>query len=307
MPDMNGMQLMSSARHADPSLPFVLMTGQPSVDTAIRAVEARALRYLVKPMGATVLLECASEAVRLRREHSSSVTRQRSARFARALDRLWMAYQPIVSCAWGKTRGYEALVRTDEAELANPAALLGAAESLNRLRDLGRSIREQVARAAPAIDGELFINLHPQDLLDPDLYDPRSPLTRVASRVILELTERAALDTVDDIEARIEQLRQVGFRIAIDDLGEGYAALTSFARLSPEFVKLDMALIRGLHESSFKRRVVGALIKLCDDLGVAVISEGVETAEERDALVALGCDLLQGYLFGRPSRQLPGR
>ena len=83
----------------------------------------------------------------------------------------------------------------------------------------------------------------------------------------------------------------------------GYAGLASFTHLSPDFVKLDRALVSGIHRHVTKQRVVGAMYGLCKDLGIRVISEGVETNEERDALVALGADLLQGYLFARPAEE----
>jgi len=97
----------------------------------------------------------------------------------------------------------------------------------------------------------------------------------------------------------------MGFRIAIDDLGAGYAGLTSFATLEPEFVKLDMSLVRDVHKSPMKEKLVGSITSLCKELGMMVVAEGVETPLERDMLVALGCDLLQGYLLAMPGRPFP--
>jgi len=94
----------------------------------------------------------------------------------------------------------------------------------------------------------------------------------------------------------------MGFRVAVDDLGVGYAGLTSFTQLEPEVVKLDMSLIRNIDQHPKKQSIVGAMKRLCDELGMAVVAEGVETVAERDALVELGLDLLQGYLFGSPAR-----
>jgi EAL domain-containing protein (putative c-di-GMP-specific phosphodiesterase class I) len=97
--------------------------------------------------------------------------------------------------------------------------------------------------------------------------------------------------------------RDLGFRVAVDDLGAGYAGLSSFTLLQPDYVKLDASLIRSLETSPEKRSIVKAMLQLgARDLNLMVISEGVETAEERDTLVALGGDLLQGHLFARPSR-----
>lgn len=108
-----------------------------------------------------------------------------------------------------------------------------------------------------------------------------------------------------DVRMRIAKLRELGFRIALDDLGSGYAGLTSFALLEPEFVKLDMSLVRDVHQSATKRKIIGAMVRLCHDMGKQIVAEGVESREERDALVECGCDLLQGYLFAKPGRAFP--
>ena len=119
---------------------------------------------------------------------------------------------------------------------------------------------------------------------------------------MLEVTERASLYGVKNIAASVAKLKGLGFQIAIDDLGAGYAGLTSFTQLEPEVAKLDMSLVRGVDADSRRQSIVRSMRKLCDDLGMMVIAEGVETPEERDMLVELGCDLLQGYLFARPER-----
>src|SRR5207245_7558839 len=139
--------------------------------------------------------------------------------------------------------------------------------------------------------------LHPRELLDEALFDPTEPLSQLARRVVLEITERASLDDIRDVRDRVKQLRSLGFRIAIDDLGAGYAGLTSFAHLEPEVVKVDMSLIRGIDQSPLKQKLLGSIVALCRDLGIEIIAEGIETAAERDALIRLGGDLCQGYLF----------
>ena len=127
--------------------------------------------------------------------------------------------------------------------------------------------------------GHLFVNLHPTDLEDAGLYEEAAPLSPFASQVVLEITERAALDTIPDLPARMARLRELGYRIAIDDLGAGYAGLTSFAQLEPEVVKVDMSLIRGIDDSPMKQKLVGSIVALCRELGIKIIAEGIETAE----------------------------
>jgi EAL domain-containing protein (putative c-di-GMP-specific phosphodiesterase class I) len=195
-------------------------------------------------------------------------------------------------------------VRSDEDGLSSASDILDAAERLRRLHDLGRSVR---ARAGRDVTGRapghtLFVNLHAHELTDDTLVAKDGALASIAPNVVLEITERAALTDVREARARMADLRAMGFRIALDDLGAGYAGLTSFALLEPEIVKLDMGLVRGVDADPVRRGLIRSIVKLSRDIGTLVVGEGVETEPERDALVELGCDLLQGYLFGRPER-----
>jgi EAL domain-containing protein (putative c-di-GMP-specific phosphodiesterase class I) len=245
-------------------------------------------------------------AVRTRRPQGNDLAGLQVSR-DRALSSLWMAYQPIVRAATGSLFGYEALLRSDDLSLPDPAAFLDAAERLGRVHDVGRSVRSKASLSLnfvppPAL---LFVNLHAVDLDDRTLTSTSAPLTANASRVVLELTERASLESIDDVPMRIARLRELGFRIAIDDLGAGYSGLTSVALLEPEFVKLDMALIRDVHKSPVKRKLVRSMTTLFKDMGIKVVAEGIEVLEERDTLIELGCDLLQGFLVARPARTFP--
>jgi EAL domain-containing protein (putative c-di-GMP-specific phosphodiesterase class I) len=118
--------------------------------------------------------------------------------------------------------------------------------------------------------------------------------------VVLEVTERQTLDSVNEPAKRIAALKDAGFRIAVDDLGAGYAGLSSFVLLDPDIVKVDMSLVRGVDSSPKKQRLIENLVSLCAEMGTSVVVEGVETAAERDALASTGCAWMQGYLFGRP-------
>jgi EAL domain-containing protein (putative c-di-GMP-specific phosphodiesterase class I) len=146
----------------------------------------------------------------------------------------------------------------------------------------------------------LFVNLHASDLADPELVDPNAPLTTWARRVVLEVAERASLEGIADPSQTAIRLRSRGFRLALDNLGAGYAGLSTIPLLEPEFVKVDMALVRGIDASTPKQRIVSGIVTLAHELSMKVISEGVETEAERTALRELGSDLLQGYLIGRP-------
>jgi EAL domain-containing protein (putative c-di-GMP-specific phosphodiesterase class I) len=214
-----------------------------------------------------------------------------------------MAYQPIVRAADGRLFGHEALLRSDDPRFPGPAALFGAAERLGRVAELGRTVRERIAKRGGEEDnrGMLFVNVHPVELADDHLLDAAAPLSRLALGVVLEVTERAGLDGIPNLRGRVAALRRLGYWIALDDLGAGYAGLNSFAALEPDIVKLDMALVRNAHREPVKRKLIGSICGLCHELGMLVVAEGIETEDERQVAVAEGCDLLQGYLIGRPS------
>jgi EAL domain-containing protein (putative c-di-GMP-specific phosphodiesterase class I) len=152
---------------------------------------------------------------------------------------------------------------------------------------------------------DIFINLHPSDFLDETLFSSDSPLATFAPHIVLEVTERAALDEKAGIAERVGRLRKLGYRIAIDDLGAGYAGLTYFTQLTPDVVKIDISLVRDINKDEVKQKLVGSLARLCKELGMRVVAEGIETAGERDTCVELGCNLLQGYLFAKPGRPYP--
>ncbi len=119
------------------------------------------------------------------------------------------------------------------------------------------------------------------------------------------MTERAALHGLGDIPGCLKKLRSLGYRVAVDDLGAGYAGLTSVLQLEPEVIKLDMTLVRGIDTEAPRQSIVRSMVYLCQELGMNVVAEGVETAEERDALAAIGCPLLQGYWFAPPGPAWP--
>jgi EAL domain-containing protein (putative c-di-GMP-specific phosphodiesterase class I) len=317
MPGQTGVELLRAIRRYDADLPVILITGAPTLETATQAIEYGVFRYLSKPFDREELVRTVRQASRLyrlarmKREALELVGPPGASdrvgldvSFRRALETLWVAFQPIVSVTTQTVFGYEALMRSTDAVLPGPTHLLDAAERLGALDELGRLIRLRAAEPLlTAPEGALlFVNLHPKDLLDPELTDPASPLTKFAHRVVLEVTERASLGGLDDVQERVAKLRTLGYRVAVDDLGAGYAGLTSFALLEPEFVKIDMSLTRDIDQSPVKQKLVASLTGLCHEMNLTIVTEGVETPAERDTLVGLGCDLLQGYLFARPGR-----
>jgi len=322
MPGMDGIQFLRSVRDFDLDVPVILSTGNPALETAVRAVEEGAFRYLCKPVTANELEETVRRAARL---HDFARLKRQSLdlrgqgywslgdraslepRFDRALQTLWMAFQPIVAPSRRTVFAYEALVRSDEPTLSMPTDLFRAAERLGRVAELGLDIRRKVAEALPRAPSDVlvFVNVHPLNLNDEQLYSPSGPLSRVAARIVIEVTERASLETIPDIHGKVAALKSLGFRLALDDLGAGYAGLGALTQIEPDVVKIDMSLIRDVDAHPTKQTVIRSMATLCRDLGIQLVAEGVETAAESSTLAGLGCELLQGFLFGQPGADFP--
>lgn len=317
LPDTTGLDLLRTIRSIDHDMPGVLMSARADLSSALEAVEVGAIHYLLKPVERSVLCSAVEDGLRqrasakLQREAFDLYSRSANERaqirdmevqFGRAIESLEMAYQPIVRLSTREVLAYEALVRPRDPQLTSPQLLFRAAEMTHRLHDVGRVIRRAVTHRLDACENaqDLFVNLHPHDLFDDSLFDSTAPLSRHARHVTLEITECASLRCIVGLTRRIEALRALGFRIAIDDLGAGYADLTAFAEVRPDVVKLDMSFTRGIETDTTKQRLVRAVHDLCDDVGTTFITEGIETLSELETLASLGCEVFQGWLFARP-------
>lgn len=311
MPDMDGLSLLRTMRRIDRDVPVILAIGDHYDERARRAVEEGALMYFVKPIELQTLAEIVDHATHLHRlSQVSSAPRATAAaeplpsddrealseRLDHALASLTVTYEPIVYWVTTALVGCAARVGSAEPALRDRAALLTAAQRLGRTVDLGRKTLAAIAASMPqALSTSLvFVNLHADELRDEALYTTCDLLLPYADRIVLEVTERDALDQISHLTARIDRLRAAGFHIAIGNLGVGYAGLASFARLKPSFVKLDASLVCGIDRNPIKRRVVQAIMSLCREMSVELLAEGVETEEERKTLGFLGCHYHQG-------------
>ena len=321
MPGMDGFELLRRVRERNQHLSFVLFSGDTSLEVATKAMDLGATRYLLKPLNVAQLLAAIEQSAELTRERDRGLRAKRLIRptpadwectgpdslktLTQAMRSLWIAHQPVVHAGDHQLSGYELLMRFDSPGTLGPLELLELARRCGRLPMLGRHIRQRAAVAAGALtDGELvFVNLHPSELTDSALLDPHSPLAQIADRIVFELKNRESLDEIPDLVSRVHQLRALGFRLAIDEVGVGYSGLNTIVLLEPEFVKIDRSLVCHIDCTPIHRRIVASMIQLARDLGMTVISEGVETEAERDALVELGVDLLQGYLIAKPERE----
>ena len=119
------------------------------------------------------------------------------------------------------------------------------------------------------------------------------------------MTERSVIDDFQSMRDVIARLREQGFRIAIDDAGAGYSGLQTVVEIEPDFMKLDMSLLRNIETSQVKQRLVSTLRDFCQGADIDLVAEGVETAEQLDKVVELGVPYAQGFLFGHPGAPCP--
>jgi len=214
-----------------------------------------------------------------------------------------MVYQPIVSWSRREVVAHEALLRTGEAPDHCPAGLFGSARRLGIAGRLGHRVRSSIAQSIPQLppSATVFVNIEREDLATEALLLPDDPLARFAERIVLEVNEGGQRGDSTGLGEYFEPLRELGYRIALDDLGAGQNGFAAFAEDEFDVAKIDMSLVRGVAESRTKQRVVQFIYELCASEGVLCITEGVETAAELEVLVRLGGDVFQGYLFGRPA------
>ncbi|WP_232056515.1 GGDEF domain-containing protein [Pseudoalteromonas sp. A25] len=218
-------------------------------------------------------------------------------------------FQPIYDISKQEVLGFEALSRGADC-LEMPERLFKAASEHNKLSELELLCREKAIErfVEQQLPGKLFLNVSPNTLLDP--CHPKGETRHLiekyglaANRVVIEVTEQ---DRVDDgflLLKAIEHYRQLGFNIAIDDLGAGYSGLKQWSELCPEYVKVDRYFIDFCDQSIVKREFLKSIIELAKATSTAVIAEGIERVEELALLEKLGIVNAQGYLLAYPQKE----
>ncbi|MBL0386566.1 GGDEF domain-containing protein [Tumebacillus sp. ITR2] len=217
-------------------------------------------------------------------------------------------FQPIISFDSGEPLGWEALARGPKgSRFERPDTLFSFAEEAGELFALEKVCRERAIERAQELPrgAKLFLNINPRTLDDPrftkgetkrllDLYG-LSP-----SNIVFEITERHSIQDYSAFRKTLEHYRQQGYLIAVDDAGAGYSSLQSIVELCPDFIKMDMSLVRDVHNDPVKQALLEAFVTLAGKIRCKIIAEGIEKEEEVKTLLALGIDFGQGFLLGRP-------
>ena len=215
------------------------------------------------------------------------------------------AYQPIVDLRDRSIFAHEALVRGAQGEGA--LSVLDQVDESNRYRFDQRCRTQAIAGAvALGMQTHLSINFMPNAVYRPELCI-RSTLEAARkynfplNRLIFETLESEHVDNHRHLTNILREYREFGFKTAIDDFGAGYSGLNLLADFQPDLIKLDMALIRDVDQDRVRQVIVRGIVTICEQLGVTVIAEGIESAGERDFLSDCGIFLMQGYWFAKPA------
>ncbi|MBY0578168.1 MAG: GGDEF domain-containing protein [Burkholderiales bacterium] len=222
---------------------------------------------------------------------------------------LTAVFQPIVDMRSGSIMGYEGLIRgPSDSPLHAPIALLQTAEMHGRLFEIERLCRKVTLESFMRLNlgGRLFLNISPECLIEP-LFKDGETLKLIHSlginpdKIIIELTEAHPTYDYPLLRDAVNHYRNMGFRVAIDDLGEGFSNLRLWSELRPDFVKIDMHFVQGINQDSVKHQFVSSIQQIAEKTETRVIAEGIETFAELAVIKNLNIALGQGYLVGRPN------
>ena len=213
------------------------------------------------------------------------------------------AFQPIRRLDTGDVIGVEALTRFDGQPSQSPEAWFAEAASVGCGPELEFLAMEMALDAAARLPSDLYVslNLSPQACLDPRLNDVLLYAHLPPGRIVLELTERAAIADYGRLSAALTGPRNSGLRLAVDDAGAGFASMRHVLQLKPELIKLDRHIIAGIDANTGQRALGAAMVKFAAGIGAGLIAEGIETEQELAMVTELGMNAGQGYLLGRPS------
>lgn len=217
---------------------------------------------------------------------------------------LTMAFQPIINFTDGTVFAHEALVRGTEGQSAG--WILGQVTEDNRYAfDQACRVKAIELAAKLGVETRLSVNFMPNAVYQPEnciraTLDAARRTGFPIERILFEVTEAERVDDIRHLHRIITEYKKQGFTTAIDDFGAGFAGLNLLADYQPDYVKIDMALIRGIDADRVRRAIVASIQSVCREIKVTIIAEGVETEAEERTLREMGITLFQGYRFARP-------
>lgn len=289
---------------AELSSPY--LRGRRSVNVGYSLVFHKPLINAERVLGR--LVREAWESVRIQQMQTAFQTRSRLQDVLLA-EEIRTVFQPIVDLQLGGTLGFEALSRGPSGTAQhNPINLFTAAKDADLVFELDRHCRRRAMRTARNLPSgyRLFINVVPASMYDPDfqgasLIKLLEGLGLSPDRIVLEVSEQYAIENYTMFVEALQNFTQMGFSIAVDDIGAGYSGLEKIAHLNPAYLKFDLQLVRDIDKSHVKREMTRALRAFAEKMDSKIIAEGIEREGEQQALKDLGIDYGQGYFLDRPA------
>jgi EAL domain-containing protein (putative c-di-GMP-specific phosphodiesterase class I) len=254
------------------------------------------------------------EAFRDSLEQRKRAQRLDAARFLEVLraGAVHSVYQPVVDLEERRALGFEALTRVSNGAFPGPERLFKVARENNAIWKLERLCRGRAIEGCRGLapDQMLFLNVEPDSVRDPELRGETTfNLLRASrlqpSQVVLEMTEHSAVRDMLELRQVLDYFKFLGYRLAMDDVGSGYSGLKAIAELKPDFIKIDMSLIRNIDRHPIKQDLTGTIARFSIRSGITLIAEGVERPEELRCLKEIGVRYAQGFLFARPGPPFP--
>jgi EAL domain-containing protein (putative c-di-GMP-specific phosphodiesterase class I)/CheY-like chemotaxis protein len=322
MPAGGGARAAREIARCSPDTRVIALSAFEDRPTVLEMLRAGAVGYLVKGMAGEEIVDSIQKVMaggaslsgeviagivaeltkQLRREHDErehiDARRGEIERFV-AGEGVSMAFQPIVDLASGATVGLEALARFSSPPPRPPNEWFAEAVALALGVQLELTTVAQALRGLSRVPEGVYLalNCSHRAAVSEELAALLAPH---AERLVLEITEHEAIEDYDDLVGALAPLRARGTRIAIDDAGAGFASLRHTLHIAPDIVKLDMSLTRGIDADRTKRALAAAMVSFAEEVGFALVAEGIETREELESLRELGVAFGQGFFMAEP-------
>ncbi len=225
-------------------------------------------------------------------------------------ERLVIYFQPIIDLKKMAIYGYECLARglKKDNSIMNPGEMFRIANATGMLFNLDRQCRIQAINFSKKyqLEGKIFINFTPNAIYNPEfcLKTTLEAMKKVEiepDRVVFEVIETEKVQNVAHLSHIFKYYRENGVKVALDDVGSGYSTLLILSELKPDYIKIDMELVRNIDKDSAKKVIVKSLVEVAKDLAIQPLAEGIETREELEVISSMGINIVQGYFFGKPS------
>ncbi len=314
LPDIDGLDVCRYLREDKRwrGIPIIILSGRNKSEEKIEGLYVGADDYVTKPFHNEELLARIAAVLR-RSQFSDQIQSEKVALMADLKEILQKElitpfFQPIYHVKPTKLLGFEMLSRPPEGRLlSNPEFLFKAALTLGRYFDLEMICwRKAVSQWINYSHmGKLFLNCSPY-LVESTNFDTSSIEKQGVklANVVFEITERVGIQDYAVFIDKLKYFKKAGVNTAVDDVGCGFASLDTVAEIGPEFVKIDISLVREIHENGLKQNIVEAIVSFCKKSRILTIAEGIEKKEELKKVMELGVDAVQGYLLGRPAMDI---